>query len=290
MPTEATTNQAVITKAINKISEIATLPEITVRIIDIVEDPKSTAHDLHEVIKNDPALSAKILKVVNSAFYGLPGQIANMDRAIVLLGLSAVKNIAIAASISRLFKGDKPHPHFSAKDLWRHSVGVAVAARKLAILSGNRVGSEDLFVGGLMHDLGILIERQAFGDKLLEVIEKCVDSQRDFCSIETEMFGASHPEFGLALATKWKFPKHLLGMIGYHHGPEVLPPAEQKLATLVQIADVICCREEIGFSLTCNTPEVSQEMLSRGEIEPAMIDEMSSTLSDDVAAAETSLM
>src|SRR5215813_12155396 len=95
----------VIDAAIGKIGEIATLPEVTVKIIKIVEDPKTTARDLHDIIKHDPALSAKILKVVNSAFYGLPGQISSVDRAIVLLGLSAIKNISIAMSMARMFRG-----------------------------------------------------------------------------------------------------------------------------------------------------------------------------------------
>src|SRR5262245_339776 len=101
--TEHTANP-IVDSAISKIGEIATLPEVTVKIIRIVEDPKTTARDLHDVIKHDPALSAKILKVVNSAFYGLPGQIASVDRAIVLLGLSAIKNISIAMSMARMFR------------------------------------------------------------------------------------------------------------------------------------------------------------------------------------------
>ena len=97
----------VIKVALSKIGDIATLPEVTTRIITVVDDPKSTARDLHNIIKNDPALASKILKVVNSAFYGLPGQVSEIDRAIVLLGLSAVKNIAISASISRLFTSER---------------------------------------------------------------------------------------------------------------------------------------------------------------------------------------
>src|SRR5512147_268145 len=105
----------VIKIALAKIGEIATLPEVTAKIISVVDDPKSTARDLHNIIKNDPALATKILKVVNSAFYGLPGQVSDLDRAIVLLGLSAVKNIAISESISRLFANDKLSDQFSAR-------------------------------------------------------------------------------------------------------------------------------------------------------------------------------
>src|SRR3954468_23442322 len=112
----------VVNEAIREISHIATLPEITLKIVELVEDPRSTAQDLHRIIANDPALCSRILKVVNSSFYGLPGQIGSINRAIVLLGLNAVKNIVIAASLTKLFRGGKVSPNFSAKDLWSHSI------------------------------------------------------------------------------------------------------------------------------------------------------------------------
>src|SRR4051812_16163700 len=102
--------QIIITNAVNAISHIATLPEITVKIIELVENPRSTAQDLNKLISNDPALCARILKVVNSAFYGLPGQIGSINRAVVLLGLNAVKNIVIAASLTKLFRGGAGSP------------------------------------------------------------------------------------------------------------------------------------------------------------------------------------
>src|SRR4029078_3635558 len=124
--------------ALSKIGEIATLPEVTTKIITVVDDPKSTARDLHNIIKNDPALATRVLKVVNSAFYGLPGQVSEIDRAIVLLGLSAVKNIAISASIPRLFGSAKMTDKFDARDVWRHSVAVAVATRQFCNIVGKK--------------------------------------------------------------------------------------------------------------------------------------------------------
>ena len=100
MSTTAATRDQLVNEAIKEISHIATLPEITLKIVELVENPKSTAQDLHKVISNDPALCSRILKVVNSSFYGLPGQIGSINRAIVMLGLNAVKNIAIAASLT----------------------------------------------------------------------------------------------------------------------------------------------------------------------------------------------
>ena len=122
----------IVAESIKKIATIATLPEVPTRIIKTVEDPRSSATQLHKIVAHDPALVTRILKVVNSSFYGLPGQIASIERAIVLLGLNAVKNIAVAASLGQLFRGVKLCDGFTAKDLWTHCVAVAVTAREIA--------------------------------------------------------------------------------------------------------------------------------------------------------------
>src|SRR5437868_11794818 len=122
MPAAVADSQSALQDIIKKVTTIATLPEVTSKIISTVEDPKSTANKLHQIISHDPALVTRILKVVNSAFYGLPGQIGSVERAIVLLGLNAIKNIAVAASIGQLFRMTKICKDFSAKDLWTHCI------------------------------------------------------------------------------------------------------------------------------------------------------------------------
>ena len=124
--------QQIVREAISKVATLATLPEITSRIVSLVDDPRSSAAQLHKVVAHDPALVSRILKVVNSAFYGLPGQIGTVDRAIVLLGLNAVKSIAVAASLGQLFRAAKLCEGYSARDLWTHCVCVAVTAREMA--------------------------------------------------------------------------------------------------------------------------------------------------------------
>src|SRR5437763_9892064 len=131
-PAAANDPSVLIAEAIKKVTTIATLPEVTARIVATVEDPRSTASQLHKIVSHDPALVTRILKVVNSAFYGLPGQIGSVERAIVLLGLNAIKNIAVAASIGQLFRMTKICKDFSAKDLWTHCIAVGVCARDLA--------------------------------------------------------------------------------------------------------------------------------------------------------------
>lgn len=279
----------IVDEALASIGDIATLPEVTIRIIELVEDSKSTARDLHEVIKNDPALSVKVLKVVNSAFYGLPGQVASVDRAIILLGLSAVKNIAIAASIARLFKGKRISEQFSAADLWRHSVAVAVAAHTIAKLAPHSAMLDEIFVAGMIHDLGTLVERQCFSEEFSEVIELCSNGETDFLACERRIIGADHQAFGVGLTTKWKFPRHLRAAVGFHHNPEDLSPELRNLAALIHTADVISCQEHIGFYLTHQDGEVTEEALDMLKITAGQLAEVRKMLPDGVADAESNL-
>ena len=290
MPVETLDNvKTIVDKALASIGEIATLPEVTIRIIEIVEDDKSTARDLHEVIKNDPALSVKILKVVNSAFYGLPGQVASVDRAIMMLGLSAVKNIAIAASIARLFKGKRISEQFSAADLWRHGLSVAVAGKCIAKLSPNPALRDEIFLAGLIHDLGTLVERQSFPEKFAEVIQQCTDGGVDFLECERRIIGADHQAFGVGLTTKWNFPRHLRAAVGFHHNPEALSPELRNLATLIQVADVLCCQERIGFYLTAQDGVIGDAALDTLSITREQLEEVRAALPDGLADAEAML-
>ncbi len=281
--------KVIVDKALAAVGDIATLPEVTIKIIEIVEDSKSTARDLHEIIKNDPALSVKILKVVNSAFYGLPGQVASVDRAIILLGLSAVKNLAIAASIARLFKGKRISEHFSAADLWRHGVAVAVAGRSIAKCSPHPAMSDEIFVAGLIHDIGTLIERQTFPDQFADVINSCSAAELSFLETEREMIGADHEAFGVGLTTKWKFPRHLRAAVGFHHNPEALSVELRNIATLIQVADILCCQEKIGFHLTAQHDRITDEMLDALGITAEQLEEVRVALPDQVGEAEATL-
>ncbi|TWT45339.1 HDOD domain protein [Phycisphaerae bacterium RAS1] len=272
-------------KAISRVTEISSLPEITTRIVQAVEDPKATAHDLHEIVKSDPALATKILKVVNSAFYGLPAQIASLDRAILMLGLSAVKNIALAASLTRLFKAEPLGPQFEPRDLWRHCIAVGVCARMLAE-SGGCSRPDEAFVAGLVHDMGLLIVQQTFGDKLREVVTRCFSAPTSFCATEQSIIGADHQAFGAALAAKWKFPPALRNVITFHHDPGALRPEFKKLVTEVYVADTLCCQQQCGFWLTAGTQTIPDEMLSLISVERSQLDEIAAALPERIQEAE----
>jgi len=239
----------VVTKAIQQIGQIATLPEITVKIIELVEDPDATAQDLHKVIEFDPALCSRVLKVVNSSFYGLPGQIGSINRAIVLLGLNAVKNIAISASLAKLFRGGNISNAFSAKDLWTHSTASAATSKLIADELGMSC-SDEAFLAGLMHDIGVIVELQYDRSSLADVINEIAGPDGvpvgDMLEAERKNFGATHQEFGRALCNKWKFPQIFSLVSGAHHNPLEVPEDSRALPLVVYAADRITATVEGG--------------------------------------------
>ncbi len=294
MTTGTSERGQIVASAVQQISHIATLPEVTLRIIELVEDPKSTAQDLHNVISHDPALCSRLLKVVNSAFYGLPGQIGSINRAIVLLGLNAVKNIAIAASLAKLFRGGQLCPQFAARDLWDHSTASAACGKLL--VDTLRIGLPDEgFLAGLIHDIGVLVEMQADRHKLIEVVEGLgIDStgapSQDMLEIEERVFGATHQDFGRGLCEKWKFPKMLGLVTGCHHDPLSAPPDSRTLPCIVYISDRLTAELGGGFRLDVPSVEIDSDILDELELSeaqlqnirealPAHLDEVRSLLS-----------
>src|SRR5215213_5750346 len=243
-------SHALVLETLKKVTTIATLPEVTSQIIQTVEDPKSTASQLHKIVSHDPALVTRILKVVNSAFYGLPGQIGSIERAIVLLGLNAVKNLAVAASLGQMFRGGQLCDGFAPKDLWTHCVAVGVAARDLARQMKLPVADE-AFLAGMIHDMGILISLQSFPEQLRKTCEAAKNSERSFVELEREfMNGMDHQQLGMCLAEQWRFPRSCQLVAGYHHQPTALADQNRLLVTLVYAADTICCQSKHGFNLT----------------------------------------
>ena len=271
MSTAMASPELFVQESIAKISHIATLPEITSKIISIVQNPASTAAQLHSIVSNDPALATRILKTVNSAFYGLPGQIGSLERAIVLLGLNAVKNIAVAASLGQMFRNVTLCEGYSARDLWTHCIGVGLAAREMAKRMKLAL-TEEAFLAGLIHDAGILVWLQAHPDTFMSICDRQKQTQGDFCQIEREISGVDHQMLGMALAESWRFPRSCQLAAGYHHRPTALAQDHRLLVSLVFLADTICCQQNFGFNLTARHQTTADANLEQFGINQGMID------------------
>ncbi|HWB20339.1 MAG TPA: HDOD domain-containing protein, partial [Phycisphaerales bacterium] len=208
----------------------------------------------------------RLLKVVNSAFYGLPRQIGSINRAIVLLGLNAVKNIAIAASLNKLFRGGQLCPRFAARDLWIHSIGTAVGSK--LICDELKMGLPDeAFLAGLIHDIGIMVEMQSMRDQLIKVFEEMKfngDSiaESNFREIEQNITKVDHCMLGAGLCEQWKFPKSFAYVTGYHHNPEEAPLANRNLVWVVATADRLAAQSNLGFRADLMGYEIPEQALA----------------------------
>jgi HD-like signal output (HDOD) protein len=259
-------------EVVRSVTSIGTLPEVTSRIIATVEDPKSSASQLNRIVSNDPALVTRILKVVNSAFYGLSGQIGSIERAIVLLGLNAVKNIAVAASLGQLFRGVKLGRQFTAKDVWTHCLAVGITARDLATRMKLPLADE-AFLAGMIHDVGLLISLQTAPETLREVCETAAsDPAASFCQLEEQLIGHDHQALGMALAEQWRFPRSCQLVAGYHHHPADLSDSEHPmLVNLIFVADTLCCQSAHGFNLTALNQTLEPAKLESLQINPEIV-------------------
>ncbi|WP_197995824.1 HDOD domain-containing protein [Gimesia algae] len=272
----------VVESAFLKIKSIATLPAVARKVMELVDDSGTSAEDLRKVIATDPALSACILKIVNSSFYGFPQQIGSIERAVVLLGLNAIKNIAIASSLSKVFKTSLIGPQFNASDLWLHSVAVASCARQISVRT--KVGLPDeVFLAGLIHDIGIMMEMQVDYTEFMNVIQITTQNQHTtFRQAENDILGANHELFGGYICREWKFPVHFEYAARYHHDPLQLPAENQPLPLIIHVADVLAARLGEGYSRTVETQTIDPEILSALNLREADIELIMDSLAEAI--------
>jgi HD-like signal output (HDOD) protein len=240
----------VVRGALKRVSAVATLPTSALNIMKIAEDPASTEDDLLAVLDGDPPLAARVLKVVNSAFYGRPRQVGSTAAAMRLLGVNAIRNVALAASLNRLFRGGRTVPGFEADALWTHAVAVGTAARRIAERCRG-IPPEEAMLAGLLHDIGLLVAIQASPTEFASLIgATSKDPALSFAEAESRWLGATHEAFGRGLCEQWRFPDALGKACGHHHDPMALAVADQRLAAIIHVADVLAGRVGGGFTRT----------------------------------------
>ncbi len=283
-PPETADTTAMIAAAIGRAGQLATLPEIALEVMRVAEDPQSTGDDLNRVLSNDPTLSARVLKIVNSAYYGVRREVTSIGTAIAILGFGAVKSIAIAASLTRMFRSGAIAGPFDARELWKHSIAVATASRLLAARC-KVVEPNDAFLAGLMHDIGIIVEMQACREAFTQVIAAVVsDAALSFRDAETAHLGADHEAFGGALCVTWRFPVALQQVTAYHHRPLELPIADRALTAIVHVADHLAARAGVGYARTVNIEAIDPVLLNALRLSDRDLDAVVDVLAEQVAA------
>ena len=247
-----------IRRKINQISTLAPLPLVIQAVMEISEDPSSSAASLGKVIKKDQTLTAKILKIVNSAYFGFYRRISNIDQAIVILGFDEIKNITIATSLMTAFNVNFNYV-LNREGFWMHSLGAAFIARSLCS-TRLELNAEDAFVVGLTHDIGKLVLLQNFNQAYSLVIFNSAEHIVSLPKVEKEMINIDHAEIGGALTENWKLPRHLVRAIELHHAPEKAEQ-DESYVHIAHLANYFCHKYEIGKSSNPVPDEVSPHSL-----------------------------
>ncbi|HYE78647.1 MAG TPA: HDOD domain-containing protein, partial [bacterium] len=231
-----------LAKQLLDLQELPTLPLVVTRIVTMTDDPRSSASDLKHLIVNDQAIAAKILKLANSAFYGLPGKITTLNRAVTLLGFNTVRSLALSISIMEVFSGHSECPYFNRSRFWEHSLAVASCAKLLA--AKHRPDERDeAHMAGLFHDIGKVVLDQYFFEYFATAMEIAHKTGISSNEAEQRILGADHAEVGAQVATRWNFPSHLVEVIRHHHNPDGAPG--NTICQIVALASVLC--QEWGF-------------------------------------------
>jgi HD-like signal output (HDOD) protein len=253
--------RTVASETLKRLGQLATLPSVTLKIMRLADDPHATGDALDQLLAADPALGARVLRVVNSAFYGLPRTVSTTSAAIVRLGFAAIRNIAIAASLTRMFRGGRVSDTFDAKDLWHHSVAVAEAARLLALRT-RRASADEALLAGLLHDIGIVVAMQASRSEF-ERLLRALDGPLPltFAQAESAHLHTTHEMLGAALSVSWGFPPSLALVTGHHHAPMALPVDVRMLPAIVHVADHLAAQCALGYTRTVSAEGIEAGLL-----------------------------
>jgi putative nucleotidyltransferase with HDIG domain len=205
--------QEIFHKILDDHKELSSLPQVLAQVIKVANDPVSSASNLADVIMKDPGLTARLLRMVNSPYYGTTNKIATVSQAVVTLGLRTVTAMALAGSIYELLKNIKTT--IDRKKFWRHSLEVALASRMIAEAVDYKP-VEEAFTAGLLHDIGLLILEASFPEAFITVMEQA-ESGENLIAVEEQQWGTNHARVGQFILEQWHIPGAVAEAAGHHH-------------------------------------------------------------------------
>jgi putative nucleotidyltransferase with HDIG domain len=227
---------------VTQVKDLPPMPAVIMKAMEAAQDPDVPIRTLQLLISQDQALSAKILRIVNSAMYSLRREVSTVSHAVSVLGINTVKSVIMAVSVERVFQTSKD---LGTKLMSDHSWGAALAARAIA-KRANYENVEEALICGLMHDLGKPVMMQNLKARYTEIVSEVYKGNANFHQQELLAFGFSHAHVGALLARKWNFPPQLAEAVGYHHNP-ISAPVHKKLACIINLGNLLMVSLGVGF-------------------------------------------
>ena len=264
---------------INKIKNLPTLPDIVHKIVTLVREENTSARDLCKLISYDQAISLRLLRVANSAYYGFLSEVATVQHAIVILGFDEVKRLSLGIAMFNFMKGASNATSLVIEEFWKHCVGCSLAAGIICKKVGVKSGMPS--TSSLLHDLGKLVLDNLFSREYKIVLEKAKVEKVSTVDIEKEILGFTHTDVGLWLCGKWKLPSSLTLPIAYHHQVDEVDQENILQVSIVHLADILCKKADIGSSGDNTIPSFQKNARETLRIEEKVIDSIIKELENE---------
>lgn len=238
-------------KIVESIERLPSFPVIISKLLEVVNSSDTSADDAARLIEKDPALTSAILRIANSAFYGIPRSISSVTSAVVILGFNTIRTIVLSHSIMKSFTSKKLNSEFDRTRFWQHSIVCALAAKLLVkrLMFSIMMDPESAFCAGILHDIGKLIFDEFESEKFAQTCNYAKSNNIQLQKAEKKIIGISHSEIGSILADKWALPTDLEYAIIYHHCPQSLEKINE-LVTTIHLADQLT--HHLGVNLWDN--------------------------------------
>ncbi len=251
---------AKLNEILAKVKSFPTMPGAGAKMLALLEEPDTAVSEIEAILRYDPGLTANVLRLANSAYFGLPSKIGSLKQAVILLGLKRLTQLVVASCVSAVMDKVVPGYDLPPGDLWRHSVAVSIAAEAL-VKDKKRVGTEDVFTPALLHDVGKLV-LGAFVKEELEAIQSIAAKGVPFVVAENMILGTDHAEIGASILAHWDLPPDVINAVRWHHDPDS-PDASNIQMDVVYLANLLCQTSDTSGQAGGHAVELSPAVIDR---------------------------
>ena len=263
-------------KILSKVENFPSMPAAGSKLLALLEEQEVSVNEVEDVLRYDPGLTANVLKLANSAYFGIPARVGSVKQAIVLLGTNRLIQLVIASCVGAVMNKSIPGYNMPPGNLWRHSIAVSIAAEAL-VKDKKSLDSDDFFTPALLHDVGKLVLGN-FVQEDLNAIENITGNNIPFVVAENMILGTDHTEIGAKILSQWSFPDDVVRAVRHHHDPEAADASSMQI-DVVHLSNLLCQTNSSAPDNAGHPVELSAAVIDRLGIEFRQFD----TIADNVA-------
>ena len=245
---------------LSKVDSFPTMPGAGARMLSLLQEQDAKVAEIEEILRYDPGLTANVLKLANSAYFGVPSKIGSLKQAVVLLGMKRLMQLVVVSCVSAVMDKSVAGYDLPAGDLWRHSIAVAIASEAM-VKDRKKEGRIDVFTPALLHDIGKLV-LGSFVSEELEAIQQIAAKGVPFVVAENMILGTDHAEIGARILERWNLPAEVINAVRWHHDPDSADASDMQM-DVVYLANLLCQTSEAGGAAAGNAVELSSSVIDR---------------------------